>query len=152
MEIIDYEREFVIRTQDILQNYHGEYKLTNAVNCMLGLIILPNEMLARSQSPKWNSLIVDIQELSFLRVRLFEPIRGTRNGITEYFPKTLKIFLKKIRNGLAHQNITPINFDGLFTGVIIKNYHGRDLDLEVEFDRHELEKFALFIAGEYLGV
>jgi hypothetical protein len=150
MEITDYEREFVERTQAILQNYGGEYQLTNAINCMLGLIILPNEMLKRSQSPKWGLPIAEIQELNFLRIRQFKPIRGKRNGVTEYFPKTLKVFLKKVRNGLAHQNIKPINMNGFFTGIEIKNYHRNIVDLEVEFSRQELEQFALFIAGEYL--
>jgi hypothetical protein len=150
MQITDYEREFVIRTQALLQNYHGEYRLTNAINCMLGLIILPNEMLTRSQSPKWAMPIAQIQELNFLHIRRFEPIRGKRNGSIEYFPKTLEIFLKKVRNGLAHQKIKPINTDGLFTGVEIKNYYGNMLDLEVEFSRQELEHFALFVAREYL--
>ena len=150
MEITDYEREFIERTRTILQNYDGEYKLTNAINCMLGLIILPNEMLNRSRSPKWDLSIAEIQELNFLRIRQFEPIKNRRDGITEYYPKTLKVFLKKVRNGLAHQNIRPININGFFTGVEIKNLYGNIVDLEVEFSRHELEQFALFVAGEYL--
>ncbi len=109
---------------------------------MLGLIILPNEMLKRSRSPKWELPIAEIQELNFLRIRQFEPIRGKRKGVTEYFPKTLKVFLKKVRNGLAHQNIKPINIDGFFTGIEIKNQHGNIVDLEVEFSRQELEQFA----------
>jgi len=152
MEITDYEREFVERTIAILQNYDGEYKLTNAINCMLGLIILPNEMLNRSRSPKWTMLIEEIQELNFLHIQHFEPIKGKNRdtGEVEYYSKTLKIFLKKVRNGIAHQNIRPINTDGLFTGVEIKNRHGNIIDLEVEFSRHEFEQFALFVAGEYL--
>jgi len=149
-EINEFETEFVRRTQNLLTDYRGEYKLSNAINCMLGLIIFPNETLEHSHNPIWEISVAEIQELNFLRIRVFEPIRGRSKGETEYYPNTLKIFLKKVRNGLAHQNITPVNTDGLFTGIIIKNYHGKDLDLEVVFNRQELEQFALFIAGEYL--
>jgi len=45
--------------------------------------------------------------------------------------------------------------DGIFTGIKIRNFYtGRNgpnvLDLEVEFSRRELEKFALFVAAKYL--
>jgi hypothetical protein len=42
-----YEKEFVERTRHILKRYRGKYKLSNAINCTLGLIILPNEMIRR---------------------------------------------------------------------------------------------------------
>jgi hypothetical protein len=151
-----YEKEFVERTRHILKRYKGKYKLSNAINCTLGLIVLPNEMLGESRNPIWDTPIADIDELSYLRIQTFEPIQRKRNGTAEYYPKTLKILLKKIRNGLAHQNIQPINTNQTFTGIIIRNYYcdspvNSDLDLEIEFNREELENFGLFIAGKYLG-
>jgi len=96
-----------------------------------------------------------IPEINNLRIRRFEPIKKKkRTGEIEYFPKTLKILLKKVRNGLAHQNIEPVNTNEIFTGIIIRNFYGegrRDLDLEVEFNRNELVRFALFISAKYLG-
>ncbi len=70
-----------------------------------------------------------------------------------YYPKTLKVLLNKIRNGLAHQHIEPINENGNFVGVIIRNYFDDakvHKDLEVYFSQQELKEFALFIADEYL--
>jgi len=157
--IAHYEREFVERTRQILKTYKGKYKLSNAINCTLGLIVLPNEMLDAFPNPIWDTPIANIADLAYLRIRMFEPIqKKKKNNIPVYFPKTLKIFLKKIRNGLAHQNIEPVNnARGLFTGIIVRNYYGEDannageLDLEIEFNRKELEQFSLFIAGKYLG-
>ena len=152
-QIVHYEIEFVQRTKEILQSYQGEYKLCNAINCVLGLIILPNEIIKERPNPYWDTNISDIQELGLLQIRKFEPIRSIRNGITNYYPKSLKVFLRKIRNGLAHQNIEPVNKNGVFCGVIIRNYYTdakKTQDLEVEFNRRELEEFALFIADEYL--
>jgi hypothetical protein len=153
-EINEFEREFVIRTRALLQDYNGEYKLSNAINCMLGLVILPNEMLEHSRDEIWDKPIIEIEELSDLHIQFFEPIRRKRREEIEYYQKTFRILLKKIRNGLAHQNITPVNADSLFTGVLIRNYFtegNRDMDLEIKFDRRELEKFALFVAQKYLG-
>ena len=70
-----------------------------------------------------------------------------------YYPKTMKVLLQKIRNGLAHQKIEPINHGGKFAGVIIRNYFNDAQirkDLEVYFSQQELKDFALFIADEYL--
>ncbi|MCJ7583724.1 MAG: HEPN family nuclease [Anaerolineales bacterium] len=153
-EIMHFETEFVQRTRHILRRYRGKYKLSNVINCTLGLIILPNEMLNHSQNPIWEMPIGGIPEINNLRIRRFEPIKKKkRSGEIENFPKTLKIFLKKVRNGLAHQNIEPVNTNRIFTGIIIRNYYGEgtsDLDLEIEFNREELEGFALFIAEKYL--
>jgi hypothetical protein len=153
--IVHYEREFVERTRQILKTYKGKYKLSNAINCTLGLIVLPNEMLEAFPNPIWDTPIADIADLAYLRIRSFEPIQKKKKNLPVYFPKTLKILLKKIRNGLAHQKIEPVNnAHGLFTGIIIRNYFGDDagdLDLEIEFNRKELEQFALYIAGKYLG-
>ncbi len=152
-EINEFETEFVRRTQNLLTDYRGEYKLSNAINCMLGLIIFPNETLERSHNPIWDILIADIQEINYLRINIFEPIRRKNGDEIEFFSKTLRVLLKKVRNGLAHQNISPVNENKLFTGVVIRNYYGagrRNIDLEIEFNRDELERFALFIAGKYL--
>jgi hypothetical protein len=152
-EINEFETEFVRRTQNLLTDYRGEYKLSNAINCMLGLIIFPNETLEHSHNPIWDIPIAEIQELNYLQIRLFEPVRRKNGDEIEFFQKTLRVLLKKVRNGLAHQNINPVNENGLFTGVVIKNYYGgsrRNIDLEIEFNRDELENFALFIAGKYL--
>lgn len=44
----------------------------------------------------------------------------------------------KIWNDFAHKNITPLNENGLLTGIIGKNQHGRIVDLEIEFNNEEL--------------
>jgi hypothetical protein len=150
-----YEKEFVERTRHILKRYRGKYKLSNAINCTLGLIILPNEMIRRLHSPMWDTPVDQIDELTYLRIQKFEPIRSKKNGTTSYYPKTLRTLLNKIRNGLAHQNIEPVNSGRSFVGVKIKNYYtdrsnSRELDLVIEMKRVELEKFGLFIAEKYL--
>jgi hypothetical protein len=150
-EIAKFETEFVKRTKILLETYIGDFGLSNAINCTLGLIILPNEMLGRSRNPIWNLSVADIPELNYLRIQTFEPIKKKiKNGEERHYPLTLRFLLKKIRNGLAHQNIEPVNTDGLFTGIVIRNYYFGTLDLEIEFDEKELKDFAFFIAEKYL--
>ena len=151
--ISEFEVEFVERTKLILKRYRGEFKLSNAINCTLGLLVLPNENIQEYGGTIWEKELSDIIELDFLKIYTFEPIQAVRNGNFEYYRQTLKVFLKKVRNGFAHQNITPVNQGQIFTGLILRNHftdQERTLDLEVEFSREDLEKFAIFIADKYL--
>jgi HEPN pEK499 p136 len=153
VEIQRFDTEFVRRTREILINYQGDFKLSNALNCLLGLVILPFEYLESSTNAYWDIDISQISELSFLNIQMFEPIqridRGT--GTTHYYKKTLRNLIRKMRNGIAHQKIEPINRDGEFVGAIIRNSYNNINDTEIHFDnRRELEQFALFVADEYL--
>jgi hypothetical protein len=152
MQITRFEVEFVERTQRILIEYSGEYKLTNLLNCMIGLIVLPNERAQNDFPTLWERDIKDIPIYSDLKINIFNPIRGKdRNtGVIDYYPTTLKVFLRKLRNSIAHQNIEPINEGGLFVGAVFRNKIFGVADFESEFRRRELEAFANFIANQYL--
>ena len=64
---------------------------------------------------------------------------------------TLGQFLRKLRNGISHQNIEPINRNNQFVGVKIWNVTPKDvIDCQVELDRRSLHEFANFIANQYL--
>lgn len=152
MEIKKFEIDFVRRTKDLLK-YNGPWDMTNLINCTLGLIILPYENIQENPPPFWNTELDKITNLPSFELLRFEPIKEIKGPEFKYYPKTLKVLLQKIRHGLAHQNIEPINENGQFTGVIIKNYYpsnSGNLDLEVHFSQQELKNFALFIADEYL--
>lgn len=43
MEILDFYRQFVTRTQKELRTYNGEHEFTNLINLTFGLIIIPYE-------------------------------------------------------------------------------------------------------------
>lgn len=152
MEIKKFEIDFVQRTKELLR-YNGPWDMTNLINCTLGLIILPYENIQGSPPPFWNTELDKIANLPSFKLQCFEPIKEMKESGFIYYPKTLKVLLQKIRHGLAHQNIEPVNENGQFTGVIIKNYYppnSGNLDLEVHFSQRELKDFALFIADEYL--
>jgi hypothetical protein len=151
--ITKFEVEFVERTIYLLKSYDGEYKLSNAINCTLGLIVLPSEYLAEYGGRIWEREVSEIPELKFLRIKVFTPIHSGTPGDYQYYPKTLKFLLKKLRNGITHQHIDPINTGKTFTGIVIKNYFPLkpgEVDTEIDFSREDLERFALFIADQYL--
>jgi hypothetical protein len=146
-EIMIFKTEFVDRTKNILLNYEGEYKLSNTINCTLGLLILPYENVRNNPDAFWDTDLNAIPNFPTSRIHIFQPIHKIRrNGLIEYYPTTLRVFLQKIRNGLAHQHIQPVNTNGRFTGVLIRNHfeqgNQNSVDLEVEFTRKQLEKFA----------
>ena len=118
---------FVVRTQQELGNYHGPQEFTNLINSTFGLIIVPYESHIKQsrQDEVWNTPINNIwteENRPFIIVE-FEPI-GHRNNATgrlERSDKTLKILIEKIRNGLAHSNLVPVNQNGTWTGILIWN-------------------------------
>ncbi|MCJ7650530.1 MAG: HEPN family nuclease [Candidatus Lokiarchaeota archaeon] len=148
VEMMKFETEFVNRTINILEEYKGPHSFSNLINCTLGLIILPYENI--SVSDIWE---VEIDKIDFLKgvyIKIFNPISKIRRGEPIYDKKTLFTFLKKLRNGLAHQNIIPINNNGKLEKVEIFNKYFEFGDLRVVFTENQLRKFALGIARAYL--
>ncbi len=150
----NFEIEFVKRTKELLLQYDGSRDMSILINCTLGLIILPYEATQESPPPLWDTELDKITNLPSFRLETFKPIEHIKkkSGV-KYHPKTLAVLLEKIRHGLAHQHIEPVNENAKFAGVIIKNYfppNSCNIDLEVRFNQQELKEFALFIADEYL--
>ena len=67
--------------------------------------------------------------------------------------RTLKVLLRKIRNGIAHQRIESINEDGRWIGIIIEDINGRNnnnVELRIKFQIEEFRNFAIFISSKYV--
>ncbi len=148
MEISKFDKEFVKRTIDILNSYKGKFEFSNLLNCTLGLIILPYAKMGSSSY--WNTEIVNLEDIPSFTIKLFEPIKKMKRGRITSYPKTIGVLLRKIRNGLAHQNIEPINENNKFVGIKIFNKYFDKLDLDIEFTREELYNFAIYISNKYL--
>jgi hypothetical protein len=156
MEIQKFNIEFVQRTKDILISYKGDYEFSNLINCTPGLLILPYQIIQDNPSSYWLKPISQVSNTSNLNIFKFEPIRRVDNNKITYYPKNLKVLLQKIRNGLAHQHIEPINDSGILKSIKIRNYFeykggNRIMDLEIQFTEQELRSFSLYIADAYLS-
>jgi hypothetical protein len=150
-----YDTEFIKRTQTLIKDYRGVYTTTLLLNCLLGLIILPNEFKER-KGRKFNFLnqeiqnIKEIQDIISKKSFLFNPTKRNK-GLYMPDKKSLKNFLKKIRNGAAHQRIEPITENGKWKGVKIEDINGaKNLELEIELTIKELRDFAFFISTKYI--
>ncbi len=153
-----YDTEFIKRTQTLINGYHEKYTITLLLNCLLGLIILPNEFKGR-KGRKFTFLNQDIQSIKEIQGIisknnfLFNPTKKKKGDGYVSDKKSLKNFLKKIRNGIAHQQIEPINENGEWKGVRIKDindFNNKNLELEIEFTIKELRDFAFFISTKYI--
>jgi hypothetical protein len=140
-----YEIEFITRTQKIINDYNKRksgYKLTLLLNCLVGLIILPDQRMGFGKPPLWD---IEINQIPLFQTAKINPKWSSNTK------HTLAQFLRKLRNGIAHQHINPINRNNHFVGVKIWNVTPQNItDCEVEFNRHSLHEFANFIADQYL--
>jgi len=131
--------------------------MTHLVNNMRALLGFLNTILPPHEPGIWATSVDDIQKQFGFTIHVFEPIQSVRKGQTVYYPKTLRVLVQKLRNGLAHDTIVRVNQNRVFVGVKIRNFHPqrgklRELDTDVEFTYDELKKFGLFLADEYLKV
>jgi len=69
----------------------------------------------------------------------------------ELMNHNLEWLLRKIRNGIAHQNIMPINDSKKWKGIRIWNYNNKGVqNFAIEFRINELKLFSKFIVQLYL--
>ena len=155
--------------------------VTFLLNCTLGMIIATSENIELCDSPYFRSKICQLESTKIFpdkiayidfnrdfkvykdkinKTSLFE-IDGSTFSITstihinEYKQaRNMRLvdLLKKIRNGVAHQNIMPINTDKVWKGIRIWNHNKYGIkDFEIEFKVSELKIFALFLAEKYIS-
>lgn len=155
-------------------------EVTFFLNCLLGLIIATLENLDKCNSGFFQKRLTEDEIILYLpkkvgQINFKETFKKYVEEINKksligqldekiYFDTevnietyknvknlTLEKFLKKIRNGVAHQNIMPVNENGDWKGLRIWNFDRNGIkDFEIEFKINELKSFAIFIAERYL--
>lgn len=148
-----FDIQFIERTKEVIENYKGTYNITLLLNCMLGLIVLPSEFYKRKSRNFFDVEIDKIQEIQDLTKNiLFNPTKRKKNTWVED-KRSLKNLIKKIRNGVSHQQIECVDENGRWDKVIIRDfntYNNDNLELEVSWTPTQLKIFALFVADSYL--
>jgi hypothetical protein len=149
-----FDIQFIERTKKIIENYKGTYNITLLLNCLLGLIVLPSEFYKRKSRNFFDVEIDKIQELDELTVNIyFKPTKRKRDNTWVEDKKSLKNLIKKVRNGVSHQQIECVDDNGLWDRVIIRDfnlYNNNNLELEISWTPKQLKIFALFVADSYL--
>lgn len=169
-----FDIKFIERTKANVKSFNRPNKFTHLINSLIGLIFVPHEFHKKGRRAyKINFLNQNIDEYPSL-IKIFS---GTINLTDEkenifsqrkFFHKdnqgnkktieTTKIgdLIRLFRNGIAHQNITPVADGNYWNGIIVKNYRSLerqkngDFNFETFLNQKELRIFATFIADEYL--
>lgn len=149
----NFDIEFIERTKIIIDNYNGKYNITLLLNCLLGLIILPSEFYGKKSRAFFDQDISEIPALSELIEGItFNPTRRKNKKVFISERKSFGTLIRKVRNGISHQQIECRENNGKWEGVIIRDFNkgNRDnLELEVNWTIAQLKEFAFYVADNY---
>ena len=143
-EILNFKKEFVERTMDIIDNcsHATDYEVTLLLNCLLGLVTLPIENEKNNdtnESQIFKDICVNkLDELS----SSFKVKDGEEKNI-----------FRNIRNAIAHLNIKIENspYKNKIDSVTLINYKDKTITLEFTIKVDKLKEFAKFVANEYIN-
>ena len=147
-----FDLQFIERTRKIIEGYKGIYNITLLLNCLLGLIVLPSEFYKRKSRNFFERDLSEIKEIRHLvNEILFNPTKK-KNGIWIGDRRSLQNLIKKVRNGVSHQQIECVEDKSKWEKVIIRDfnfYNNNNLELEVSWTPKQLKEFAIFVADSY---
>lgn len=154
----EFDIEFIERTQQLIKEYEGKNEFTFLINCLLGLIILPNEFnkefqLKYLQVPLEDTAIIN-KCLKDSDIFIFNPTYfNKKKKKFSNEKKTLGCFLRKLRNALAHISSTkPINENGRWIGIKVKDINRKNnynVELELVLKYEQIKIISEFISTEY---
>ncbi len=170
--VANFDKNIIFRTRENLVNSSVKNDLTHLLNCLFGLIIVPNQMIVqgRRHLAFFERKISDYQFLDFLRTEdtfvdedkdgKFVEFKASKLIHKHINYNDIKIaeFLDRIRNGIAHNGIRPTKEETSWRGVIIRSY-SRDrqvpawsdnYDFQLFLTQDELKQLCLFLTAEYL--
>jgi hypothetical protein len=109
-DLQQFERDFMYRTRSNLARYNGEHESTMLLNCMVGLLIVPRERLLRllPDEPSWDPEDWGIQRQAIVCVE-----RGQGRELAD---RSIRWFVIKLRNAVAHFHVLPVHKEGRVRG------------------------------------
>lgn len=174
--LIDFYINQIKKTKEILNRFSdmSEFSPTLLLNSLLSLVVLPCEDAKKRDGKrifpgKYKEII---KKLGITPVT-FQPIEKYANGRIIWEKKSVYAFVKKLRNGIAHQNLSVIvDADRVVYIRIINKFSNRScieeakneyqskglqatktyvVDFELKLTINQLKKVALYIADSYLN-
>ena len=145
MEYRKFPIEFVDRTKHLLECYEGDFEVTNLINCLLGLIILPFEFASSKHTRDfWNNM--SLEEVK--KRTKYELLTGSEDSI-----ENAHDLVRLIRNAFAHASVKTTSIKGEIESVIILGRASRRSQrrLEIRLSIQGLKELALMIADYYLS-
>ena len=138
-----FELDFMRRTLTILREYQGPYDATILINCLLGLLIVPREVLINSIPLDAASGLGD-WGISPDSIQHFE--RVTHNNKN---PETIRGVVRSLRNAVAHFTVWPVHRDHRVEGFKFETNTGFAATLTLEELRAFVEKLASHIEQSF---
>lgn len=164
-------RRRITETIDILENADPEDSkyFTILLNSLLSLIVLPTEELKKEKgkkllSGKYSEFLKSVN----ITPLVFNPIKTFDGDEPKYEKKTVNSFFRKLRNGIAHQNIEFVDADDealiVFYNVASSGSkekaqkcngkcevnRNKVIDFKIKVNASQLKKLALYIAYKYV--
>lgn len=155
---------------DLAQNH--VYMPTLLINSLLSMIVLPYEKAKSNGDKIFKDKFSVFETRMGITTTLFHPIKSCEGNKVTYNYKTTKIFINKLRNGIAHQNITVSIIDDKDFNITIKNKYqnkscnkcinpdckktglkrenGGVIDFEITVNKKQLNKLANYISNSYI--
>lgn len=151
----------------------GVYMPTLLINSLLSMIVLPHEKAkAKSSEKVFSGKYSLFEQRMGITPTIFQPIKKCEDGNIQYNNKVTSVFINKLRNGIAHQNITVSIVNDKDFRITIKNkYQNRNcnkcqnptckqkglkrenggvIDFEIAVNVAQLNRLANYIANAYI--
>lgn len=130
----EFARSFMERTLTLATDYEGPLDATLLINCLLGLLIVPNEKLLIGKIPMADFESIADWGISPKSIKSF----GKCDQGHEHQP-TLKQLVRRLRNAVAHFRIDPVHQDGKVTAFSFRDRNGFHAVVPLE----ELKEFVV---------
>ena len=166
--ISKFDKLVLERTLYNLENYNGNYDFTFLLSQCLSLLILPNEFYKKGRKLRYDFLRTNVNKINALdgiisnkTINIYLESEGQisreksiffsyKGNIKDAESILLSELINKIRNGIAHWGITPIEENNKWSGVIIKNYNGRINTMDIYLSEEDLKKLCVYIAKKWI--
>ncbi len=154
--VSQFDYTFTRRTFEIVhQSSAGPYEVTNLINCLLGLLIVPRESVfaALPDVPvaslrSWGITRKSIRKFSTHRTgrNVRKARRGAKHSNGHAHGPTLRQLVDQLRHAVAGGNLKPRIANNRFVGLELRDGHG----FHVVMTTLELKRFVRKLA-QYLG-
>jgi len=131
-----FEKEFMLRTLELVKQYKGPFDATLLLNCLLGLLIVPKET-SLDKIPTDPASKLKSWGISPSSIKRF----GLRTKQNQH-PNTLRGIVYNLRNSVAHIKVEPISNNKEVKGFTFRDRSGFEATIDIAEVKIFVEKLA----------
>ena len=138
-----FQRAFVERSLLLITDYKGPYDATILLNCLLGLVIVPNEQCFDSLPTDPLNGFEEIWGIPSSAVKSPGDYSNSPKHNPNNLPYNLSLFVRDLRNAIAHFCFAPVPEDGEVASFRFwSERNGFVAQIELEHLRNFVERLA----------